>query len=285
MFSKLLLCTDLTPASESLIACAAALKEVGTREVILTHVIHVANTAGLEETLIAAAEPVLERQRMFLEGEGLKVTVQTPVGTEIRTLHDTAEHHDVSVILVGSQGKGVVKSATVGSVSLGLLHLTRRPLLLDRVAGPPEGGCPDGGCRRMFDRILFPTDFSQTAERALGYVGKIAREANSVVTLLHAMPQREDDPENADRREEEARYLLDAKKLRLERLGAADVMMEVAFGKAAEEIVSRTRTGAFTCVVIGGHGKGILKELIVGSTANEVARHAEVPVLFIPADQ
>ena len=284
MFRKMLVCTDLTPASYSLIHCAAALKEIGTKEVVLTHVVHVANTPGLEDMLAQDAEPVLERQKNLIETQGVKVTLEMPLGVPARTLEDTAERHDVCAILVGSHGKGIIKAATLGSVSGGLLHKTRRPLLLVRtpLRGEGESGL---ACRNMFARVLFPTDFSETAELALDYLGKIALETGCPVTLMHVVAAKEDDLLTADRREEDARYLLEAKKRRLERLGAAEVSIDLVHGKPAEEIVARTKNGGFSIVVLGGQGQGFLKELFLGSTANQVARHAELPLLFIPSQR
>jgi len=281
MFRKILLCTDLTPASDALIDCVAALKEVGTKEVVLTHVVDVANTPGLDEMTVQDAEPVLERQKQELEKQGVKVELAIPLGVPARTLHEIAEKRDVSVILIGSHGKGMVQAATLGSVSAGLLHLTRRPVLLARTRLLEEG--KEGTlCRRIFERVLLPTDFSETSERALDYVGKMALETRCPVTLMHAIEANPDDPADARAREEEAYYLLEAKKRRLQTLGAAQVVIDLVYGKAAQEIVARTGIGDFSLVVMGGQGKGFIEELFLGSTANEVARHAAAPLLFIP---
>ena len=283
MFKKVMLCTDLTPASDALVHCVEIMKNVGTQEVILAHVIHVANTPGLEESLIGEATPILERQQRTLEEQGLKVTLEMQLGMPAHTLAEMAEKHDASVLLVGSHGKGIIKTATLGSVSTKLLHQTRRPLLLARMELLKEG--PTEVCRNMFANILFPTDFSETAERALDYLGKIALETGCPVTLMHVITAKDqDDPDAAKRHEEDARYLLEAKKRRLKTLGAAEVNIELVHGAAADEIISRTREGGFSLAVMGGHGKGVLKELILGSTANEVARHAAVPLLFVPAE-
>jgi len=70
---------------------------------------------------------------------------------------------------------------------------------------------------------------------------------------------------------------------RLRSLGISDVNCELVRGDPAEEIIDRTKSRAFSIVVMGGQGKGVIKELLTGSVANEVSRRAEIPVLFIPA--
>ena len=284
MFRKMLVCTDLSPASDALIQCVGELKVLGMEEAILTHVIYVANTPGLEEMLAEEARPMLERQRKILEDQGIRVTVEMPFGLPAHTLDETAEKHDVSAILIGSHGKGILQTATLGSVSAKLIHETRRPVLLARIALLEEGKC-EVVCRKMFARVLFPTDFSDTAEKALDYLGKIALETKSPVTIMHVISEKDDDPAAAQRQEEDARYLLEAKKRRLETLGAAEVNVDLVHGKPAEEIIGRTKIGEFSIIVMGSQGKGFLREVFLGSVANEAARHAGVPVLLVPASR
>lgn len=284
MFRRMLVCSDLTPASDALIHCIAELKTIGLEEVVLTHVIHVVNTPGLDETLAQEARPVLERQKQALEELGVKVTIEMPSGVPAHIIDETAESHDVGAIVVGSHGKGIVQAATLGSVSARLLQLTRRPLLLARFDLLKEGES-ELVCRKMFTRVLFPTDFSETAERALDYLGKIVLGTGCIVTLMHVIAEKDNDPTAAQGQEEGARYLLEAKKRRLEKLGAAEVIIDLVRGKPAELIVGRAKEGDFSSIVMGGQGKGFLKEIFLGSTANEVARHALVPLLVIPARQ
>ena len=58
---------------------------------------------------------------------------------------------------------------------------------------------------------------------------------------------------------------------------------ELVHGNPAEEIIKRTLQGEFSIAVMGGQGKGIIKEIFLGSVANQVARLAGTPLLFIPA--
>ena len=284
MFRKMLVCSDLTPVSDALIQCLAGLKNIGTEEVVLIHVIHVADTPGLDDLLIEDVGLGLERQKSALEGMGMKVTLEMPFGVPAHSIEESAARHDVSAILIGSHGKGMLQAATLGSVSSQLLHQTRRPVFLARMDLVLEGKS-EALCKRMFEKVLFPTDFSDTAERALDYLGKIALETGCPVTLMHVLPGQKEDPDELKRREESARYLLEAKMRRLKTLGAAEVVIELVHGKPAEEIVARTRTGDYSITVMGRQGKGVLREIFMGSTANEVARHAGVPILFIPAQE
>lgn len=53
-------------------------------------------------------------------------------------------------------------------------------------------------------------------------------------------------------------------------------------GTAGDNIVDMARTRECSLILMGTRGKGITRELLLGSVAHQVARQAEQPVLFIP---
>lgn len=282
MFRKMLVCSDLSPASDALIQCVEELKAIGMEEVILTHVIYVANTPGLEVMLAEEARPFLDRQKKMLENQGVRVTVEMPYGIPAHTLNETAERYDVSAILIGSHGKGILQAATLGSVTEKLLHQTLRPTLVARIA-ILEGETCHLACGKLLSNILYPTDFSETAERALDYLAQIARETKIPVTLLHIYGGRNLDNETRQRLEENGRFLAEAKRDRLKASGVSEVKVELALGDPADEIIDRAHRGDNSLVVMGSQGKGFLRETFLGSVSNKVIRNAGLPVLLIPA--
>jgi len=282
MFRKILLCSDLSPASDTLIQCVNELKTVGVEQVILTHVIHVVDTLLPGDALTEKVRTGLERQKKILEEHGLQVTTEMPEGPAAKTLNETAEKHDVSAILIGSHGKGIIHSATLGSVSAMLLHHAHRPVLLARIALLDDGQC-ELVCRELFSDVLFPTDLLGNAERALDYLIKIATDTSCRITLMHVIEEKPSTPADTIRLEETSRFLLEAKKIRLESHGAIDVNIEIAFGVPHEKIIARTREGKVSLVVMGCKGKAPMEEIITGSISNKVVRLAEAPVLLIPS--
>jgi nucleotide-binding universal stress UspA family protein len=282
MFRKILVCSDTSPASDLLTQCAGELKTIGMEEVVLAHVLQAVHSEGLDQLLAEEAGPILDKQKEGLEQQGIKVITEMPVGREpARTLNDLAEKHDVSAIFIGSHGKGILRAATLGSVCNGLLHDARRPVLLARVA-LLEGEKCCLVCRKMFTKALFPTDFSETAEHALNYLGKIAAETKCHVSVMHVLEEKPADTETAKRMEADCRFLIESKKRRLESLGASEVSADLIFGEPAKEILARAKEGDFSIIVMGSKGKGLVKEVFLGSVSNEVARHAGIPVLLIP---
>ena len=282
MFRKILLCSDLSPASDILIKCVNDLKTVGVEQVILTHVINVVDKLIPGDDLTEKVRTGLERQKKILEEHGLQVITEMPEGPTAKTLNETAEKYDVSAILIGSHGKGIIQSATLGSVSAMLLHLAHCPVLLARIALLENGECKLV-CRELFSDVLFPTDLLKTAERALDYLIKISTDTRCRVTLLHVIEEKPSSMDDTMRLEETPRFLLESKKMRLESHGINDVSIEIAYGSPHEQIIARTREGKVSLIVMGCKGKVPMEEIASGSVSNKVVRHAEAPVLLIPS--
>ncbi|MBE0429806.1 MAG: universal stress protein, partial [Thermoleophilia bacterium] len=119
MFEKILIATDLSPAADCLVQCAAELKAIGLKQAVLAHVVYVANTPGLEDLLMEKAGPRLEHQKSLLEEQGIEVVTAMELGMPAYDLDILAERHDVATILIGSRGHGLARSA-LGGVSFKL---------------------------------------------------------------------------------------------------------------------------------------------------------------------
>jgi nucleotide-binding universal stress UspA family protein len=126
----------------------------------------------------------------------------------------------------------------------------------------------------MFERILVPLDGSETAEAALAYVALLPSEQ---VRLLAVESDRADLTAVCTAARDCKAYL-EAVAAPLRERGH-DVDTLVAFGNPAEQILALA--AAADLVVIGSHGHGGVKRFILGCIADEVARHAPVPVMIV----
>lgn len=284
MFERILVGTDFSAPSEAMLSCLRQLAKVGLREVVLAHVVYVANTPGLEELLAQEARPLLEGMAQRLRDAGLQVTTDMRMGIPAVKLAEMADAHDVTATVVGSHGRSMLGRVLLGSVSSGLLNQTMRPVLIVRVkiGETATGTTCEAVCGGMLDRVLFPTDFSDSCAHAFDTLTEILAKTRGYCTLLHVQD------------ETDMRHLMDrlpefnaTDTQRLEKLkaelveaGASRVDVEVRLGKPIRVIIEQAE--GHSLIVMSTRGRGALAEVMVGSVAMNVARLAPVPVLFVP---
>jgi nucleotide-binding universal stress UspA family protein len=288
MLSNILVATDASEASLRMLECIESLRRVGSREAVLVHVFDVRTVGGLHETLRRSLLGRLEAQKQRLEQAGFTVSIETPVGIVYHEVNRVAEQRGSSLIVVGSHGESLVAELLLGSTALSILHNARLPVFLIRLEITEENGgkrC-QAICADLFGHILFPTDFSDNAARALLYLEHIVQETRTRVTLLHVQDQAKIEPHLKHRLEEFNR--IDAERLagmaaRLRECGASSVEQEIRYGSPTRIILERARSNAFSLILMGSQGRGFIHEVFLGSVANNIARLAPLPVIFVPA--
>ncbi len=285
MFRKILIGTDLSPASDCLMRCVGEFKALGLEHVVLAHIIHVANAPGLEDRMKSEDVPEVQRQADLLRAEGLDVTTEVHLGIPARELNMLAQQYSVDAIVIGSRGHGLWRSL-LGSVSFKMLQIADRQVFLAPVRVTGEGdSCQLSVCFNSFQNILVPVDFSTNSDRIIDYLETMLKKYKASLTLLHVIDSKYVETRLSGQEAEAYRKQVDSQlnelKQRLEKAGG-QVETELAEGTPWEEIVNRTRSDRFSMVVMGSHGRGFFQEALLGSVANEVSRQTELPVLFLP---
>lgn len=285
MFQRIVVATDLSEASAAMLRCLDSLRRLGAREAILIHVLPIRDVGGLALRLRELEWPALEAQRRVLEGMGYRVRMEMPIGEPHYEINKLAEESDASLVVVGSHGAGIGRALLLGSVSAEVLHTATRPVLVIRIQLLEENGgrrCA-ALCQDLTARLLVPTDFSDTAERAFAFVEHVVREARSAVTLLHVQDRSRLEPHLLHRLEEfnaTDRARLERMAARLTALGAKSVDMEIPYGFPAPVVIERARE--HTLVVMGSQGRGFIRGEFLGSVTQKVLRKAPVAVLVVP---
>ncbi len=147
MFKKILYPTDFSDASKKALDYVKQLREAGAKEVIVLHVIddreipgfigpdEGAPVSGMQvEKMITLMEEDAEKETRATEAElkksGFDVRVRIEKGIPFRDILRVEEEEEVSVIVVGSHGKGVVKEMLLGSVSEKVIRKSKKPVLV-----------------------------------------------------------------------------------------------------------------------------------------------------------
>ena len=141
---KILVATDGSPSATEAVAFGVELAEEHEAELILVHVVpmlDVIPAAGFGAIGGAFPHEPSEHDRTLLEEAAAVAAEHDVVATTTLLRGDTvdeivahADSRDVDLIVIGSRGHGAMTSALLGSVSLGVLHESRRPVLIVRAA-------------------------------------------------------------------------------------------------------------------------------------------------------
>ncbi len=286
MLEKVMVATDLSEPSIAVLDYVPRLRGIGLEKVVLAHVVEIVGSGGAIEPLMQSAEELIANQADRLRDSGLEVETDVQVGRPATKIAIMAEEHGVSGLIVGSQGRSMIKRILLGSVAMSLLHHASVPVLIVRMdlCETEEGISCDVLPAQPHSHILFPTDFSEAADAAFEWMKSLVLEWDSRVTLLHAEDIRATEHEIAGLEEyrEEDRRRLQALADELHEAGVDDVSTMVDARSPAPFIADTAEQDDVSLIVMATHGQGVLEELVLGSVALKVARISPVPVLMLP---
>ena len=137
------------------------------------------------------------------------------------------------------------------------------------------------------DKILVPIDFSETAEHALGYARDLALQFGGEIHLLHVVP----DPVAQGWAGEATGMVVpdllrtweadSVKRLAEIAIDGVTVERVTAVGHDFVEILQYASANGIDLIVMGTHGRGAVKHMLLGSVAEKVVRKASCPVLTV----
>lgn len=287
MFRKILYPTDFSEVAEKLTGALDELINAGLKEVVLAHVVDFRSAGGMVREFKRHAVKELTKQKERLEKKGIKVSVSVPMGIPFVEIVELAKKEKVSMILMGSHGKSLVKQMALGSTSDNVLRNTPVPLLIVRLKVIERPGKPVKLiCRKMLRKILCPTDFSDCAWKALRYVKRLGEAGAKEAVVMHVQDVRKRVPEIMKKLPEYDRIdlqALDKVKRELEATGMRTKTLLVE-GVPFVEINKVAGKENASLIVMGSHGRSMVKEMLVGSVCAEVVRHSTRPVLVIRRD-
>ena len=289
MFKKILIASDLSPVSDSVITCMKGFKSLGVEEVILFYALGIRHIDSLKYLIKDAVEPALIKQQNTIKAEGFNTTLEIAPGIPSEEIKRVANEKNVSLIIVGSHGESAASHLLfrIGKVTSEVLHSHEKPLLLIRTKVTEVNGekCVAPSCVDFKEKILYATDFSDTAQRAFDYAERIVEDGCKNVTLLHVQDKTKIDTHLKEKLEEFNRIDIERLEMLKERLvkkGATNVEIKIPYGNPTQEILNESKNG-YTLIVMGSQGRGFIKELFLGSVSHNVARSADMSVLLMPA--
>ena len=145
MFVKILYPTDFSDVSKKALEYIKQLKESGTKEVVVLHVIdereiehisHIPEISITEEELEKRKEENAKEEMSpivtDLKKSGFAVKTRIEKGIPFRDILKVEEEENVSVVVIGSHGKSCVAEMLLGSVSEKVIRKSTKPVLVVR---------------------------------------------------------------------------------------------------------------------------------------------------------
>lgn len=192
-FDRILFATDFSPASFIATSYAVGLARRFSSTLELTNVIDLSITARAVDVLLG---PALEAIRQSGE-EGLQQLAAGISGVKIKkTVSEgflpatvilcAASETDSDLIVLGTSSKHGLKKVVLGSTAEEIIRQAACPVL---TVGPHVPRAAAGSL--SFHRIVYATDFSPQAAKAVKYALALAQDSGAHLYLCHVISERD----------------------------------------------------------------------------------------------
>lgn len=222
------------------------------------------------EALHADAVVTMERAREQVARRAPDLVVHEVVRMSDARLTLLELSEDAAMVVVGSRGRGPIKSLLLGSVSLAVSREALCPVVVVRPS--PTEGARNG--------VLVGADGTERSLATVEFAYRQASLHRMPLTIMHcfwdARPGTDEEPVASDVRLELAESIAGF----AEKFPEVQARTELVRGMADERLVRASQL--MDLVVVGAHHGGTLTTLLYGSIANAVLEHATCPVAIVP---
>lgn len=303
---KILVPTDFSGHSEEALKAALQLKGDFGAQLTVLHVFDVSEMLGLGWTVYGESLEAEVISRMesdarkalteFVKKAGAseeEVTTLVARGRPFVEAVRLARNENADLIVMGTHGRKGIEHLLMGSNAEKVVRKAHCSVLtikrLEERKKPPFPA----------SKILVPTDFSLTSERAMSMALKLAQKYQAHILLLHIFadlkvqeaiqwteylptPQTELELEEGIRRRAEEEMNAFIAKFPV---GDVKVTTRISSDVPHKGIVETALKENADLIVMGTHGRSGLNYLLMGSTAEKVVRTSPCPVLTVkPSD-
>ncbi len=249
--------------------------------------------AEFVERVEQEAEDAVERTASLAASED---HVETAIvrGDPGETIVDYIDEQGLDAVVMGTHGRRGLRRFIAGSVTEHVVRVAEVPVFTVRRpddAGEGDESTGATGDLPTYERVLVPTDGSDTADRAVDHALAVAEafggelHALSVVDVSTVASSSDIVPSDTviesltDRSERAVESVADRADDR-----GVEHATEVVQDFPGSGILGYVREEEMDIVVMGTHGRAGLGRALLGSTAEHVIRRSDVPVCAVPAE-
>lgn len=285
MFTKILYPTKFEEFSLPILKSFICLKEGGLKEVVLLHVIdkdifltlHRSGFPLYAGQLIKSAQKQLDSYIDYLESHDIKAKQKVVVESVVSEIIKTSTMEEVSLIVAGRQRRDILGELFIGSTTDRIIRQSPVPVLVAkfRILSEEPGEKAEQYCAQMFKKVLYPTDWSSTAERVKELLPSLKAVGVSEIIAVHVI-----EPRTPLKESESSSYHMEVLGKELKEMGLS-VKTLLIEGKPYEEIIQLAMDEDVSLITMGTHGLGKIPGILWGSVSQRVVEYCEKPVLVV----
>lgn len=238
---------------------------------------------SVEESAATSCDEIIEEAQKHSDGITIEKVMERGISPH-EVISGYARDHAVDLIVMATHGRSGLLNVLIGSVTEKVIQSAPCPVFV--VKKPKHADLR----KLQFNRILVPTDFSDSSKKAMEHALELARRYNASITVMHAVEFRFHPAYYAGGIE--SVFDLDPDiKMRIEtRLEAfirsidahgVPVTAKVTEGNSHTEIVRVAKDDQHDLIVMSTRGHDEIADYLIGSTTDRVIKRTPCPVLVI----
>lgn len=287
---RLFVATDFSASAKHAVMRAAELTQTLNAELDIAHIIEPSLIESLKDLLKLNSEEteaklLIEAQaelnalaKMVKESHGITAKAFLENGAVLPSLIALTERQQSDLVLLAAKGDSLIRHWALGSTAERLIRLLEKPMLVVKQSTQVH-----------YHRVMVAADFSPWSVSAIHLAKQVAPHAHLVLAHVVDMPEESklrmagvDDAtlyhyhsELTQKQHEKLTEL--ATQAGLERQQWSPLVLK---GNAAQRLLAAEASQSIDLIVLGKHGQGWFKEMLIGSTTKQLLSESRIDLLI-----
>ncbi|MDL2226954.1 universal stress protein [Deltaproteobacteria bacterium OttesenSCG-928-M10] len=286
--------TDLSEGSNKALPIAAQMAKLHGAKLIVAHIIDLPAVTPYGETMV---DPQELRSRVeqsakaqvtdiLAHCEEVEWELNIAIGYPAKEIIQIVEDSQADLMVAATHTRSGIERLLLGSVSRKLMHTLNIPFLI------VPGAMPQEQLERPVESVLIACDFSPDSANAVRWGIDFAQAFKAKLTMATVIENTQLsqllklDPQKEHGMAEKLQADLHKKLLETvpdeERISVNPETVVLA-GQPHEELNKYAILNHIDIIVMGVHGRGLIENLLVGSTTDRLVRLGQFPVMAVRA--